>query len=98
MYPIRLVASDEDTSKVDQTSAGKEPLQAKTIFFNNKAMIFKNRKCDGIMFSVEKEGDNTKKNRFCVKIVEKKGYCVIAWSEYLKEDDINYVLHTVIDA
>lgn len=43
MYPIRLVASDEDTSKVDQTSAEKGPLQAKPIFFNNKSMIFKNK-------------------------------------------------------
>ena len=35
---------------------------------------------------------------FCVRIVEKKGYCVISWFEYLKEDDINYVLHTIIEA
>ena len=98
MYPVRLIASDEDTSKVDQTSAGKAPLQSKTIFYNNKSMIFKNKKCDGIMFSVEKEENNTKRNRFCVKILEKKGYCVIAWSEYLKEDDINYVLHAVVNA
>ena len=98
MYPIRLVASDEDTSKVDQTSAEKGPLQAKPIFFNNKSMIFKNKKCDGIMFSVEKEKNNTKRNRFCVRIIEKKGYCVISWFEYLKEDDINYVLRTIIEA
>lgn len=98
MYPIRLVASDEDTSKVDQISAEKAPLQAKPMFFNNKSMIFKNRKCDGIMFSVEKENNNTKHNRFCVKIIEKKGYCVVSWPEYLKEDDIKYVLHTIIEA
>lgn len=98
MYPIRLIASDEDTSKVDQTSAAKQPLQSKTIFFNNKSMIFKNKKCDGIMFSVEKENDTTKRNRYYAYIMERKGFCVISWQEYLKEDDIDYVLHTIFSA
>ena len=98
IYPIRLIASDEDTSKVDQTSAAKAPLQSKPIFYNNKSMIFKNKKCDGIMFSIEKENATTKRNRYCANIVERKGFGVISWQEYLKEDDINYVLHRFINA
>ena len=61
-------------------------------------MIFKNKKCDGIMFSIEKENATTKRNRYCANIVERKGFGVISWQEYLKEDDINYVLHRFINA
>lgn len=97
MYPVRLAASDADTSKVDQTSAEKKPLQSRSIFFNNKSMIFGNEKCDGIQFLVKKDVSGQGEENFYYKIAAKKNYCVLSWTEYLKEDEINDVLYAIIN-
>lgn len=97
MYPVRLVASDTDTSKVDQTAAGKKPLQSRPIFYNNKSMICSNEKCDGIQFIVRKEVQKRDSDSYFFKIVAKKGFCIVSWNEYLKEDDVNYVLFKIIN-
>lgn len=40
-YPLKLNATDEEDSKVEQTAALEEPLQSKAIFFDNKKNVAK---------------------------------------------------------
>lgn len=42
-YPLKLNATDEEDSKVEQTAAMEEPLQSKAIFFDNKKMLQKSQ-------------------------------------------------------
>lgn len=95
-FPLRLMASDEEMSKVDETAGKSEPLQSRSIFFDNKKMINKNKRCTGVIFSVLKEGKEEGTKRFNVKYRVSKGYCVVSWQEYLMEEDINYVIDSII--
>lgn len=42
-YPIKLISSDEEDSRVEQCSGNVEPLQMKSIFFDNKKMMQKSK-------------------------------------------------------
>ena len=48
-YPIKISATDEEESKVEQTAASTEPLQTKAVFFDNKKMLYKSKSCDGVI-------------------------------------------------
>ena len=54
-YPLKIIATDEEESHLEQASGLERPLQSKAIFFDNKKMMQKNRKCDGVIFSFEKK-------------------------------------------
>lgn len=49
-YPVKLSATDEEESKVEQSAALEEPLQTKALFFDNKKMLYKSKQCDGVVF------------------------------------------------
>lgn len=97
MYPVRLIASDADTSKVDQTSAGKKPLQSRPIFYNNKSMIYNNKRCDGIQFYVKKDENISTSQDYFLTVKSMKGYCNLSWNMYIDEDEVDYVLLRIID-
>lgn len=97
MYPVRLIASDADTSKVDQTSAGKKPLQSRPIFYNNKSMIYNNKRCDGIQFYVKKDENISASQDYFLTVKSIKGYCKLSWNMYIDEDEVDYVLLRIID-
>lgn len=97
MYPVRLIASDADTSKVDQTSAGKKPLQSRPIFYNNKSMIYNNKRCDGIQFYVKKDENISASQDYFLTVKSIKGYCNLSWNMYIDEDEVDYVLLRIID-
>ncbi len=97
MYPVRLIASDADTSKVDQTSAGKKPLQSRPIFYNNKSMIYNNKRCDGIQFYVKKDENISASQDYFLTVKSMKGYCILSWNLYIDEDEVDYVLLRIID-
>lgn len=77
-YPIRISATDEEESKVEQTAALTEPLQMKAVFFDNKKMLYKSKSCDGVSFRWKRKNVVGGQNQyFSVRItISSKGECV----------------------
>lgn len=95
-YPLKLNATDEEDSKVEQTAAMEEPLQSKAIFFDNKKMLQKSRACDGVTFMFARLNTRYCSKQFKVKIVVNKDYCMLKFTEYTMEEDIVHVLFSLI--
>lgn len=95
-YPVRLCATDDEESKVEQEAALKEPLQTKAIFFDNKKMLYKNEKCDGVHFCWKRKDRGYFTEYFNVYFKIYKGRCSIKFPEYTEMEDINNVLFSVI--
>ena len=98
-YPVKLSATDEEESKVEQTAAAYEPLQTKALFFDNKKMLYKNRSCDGIMLrwkrSCQMSGQTS---QFTVKMsMNAKGLCIFKFAEYTAKEDIENVIFSIIE-
>lgn len=96
-YPVRLCATDDEESKVEQEAALSEPLQTKAIFFDNKKMLYKNKKCDGVHFCWKRKDKGYFKEYFNVYFKIHKGRCSIKFPEYTEMEDIYNVLFSVID-
>mgnify|MGYP000062567902 CR=1 FL=1 len=94
-YPLKLNATDEEDSKVEQTAALEEPLQSKAIFFDNKKMLQKSQACDGVTFMFARNEMYCSK-QFKAKIVVNKDYCILKFTEYTMEEDIIHVLFSLI--
>lgn len=97
-YPLKLTSSDEEDSRVQQTSAEDQPLQSRSVFFDNKKMIQENESCDGIYFMFQRKTPKYRGKYFPVKIEANDNYCAVKFPEYVKEEDIDYVLFSIIQA
>lgn len=95
-YPLKLNATDEEDSKVEQTAAMEKPLQSKAIFFDNKKMLQKSQACDGATFMFARLNTMYCARQFKVKIVVNKDYCMLKFTEYTMEEDIVHVLFSLI--
>lgn len=95
-YPLKLNATDEEDSRVEQTAALEEPLQSKAIFFDNKKMLQKSQSCDGVSFMFNRQNPLYCSKQFKVKIIIDKDYCTLKFTEYTMEEDIIYVLFSFI--
>lgn len=95
-YPLKLNATDEEDSKVEQTAALEEPLQSKAIFFDNKKMLQKSQACDGVTFMFARINTMYCSKQFKVKTVVNKDYCILKFTEYTMEEDIIHVLFSLI--
>lgn len=95
-YPLRLNATDEEDSKVEQTAAMEAPLQSKAIFFDNKKMLQKSQSCDGVSFMFNRINTLYCTRQFKVKIVICKDFCTLKFTEYTMEEDIIHVLFSFI--
>lgn len=97
-YPLRLNATDEEESKVEQTAALEEPLQSKAIFFDNKKMLQKSELCDSASFMFNRINTLYCTQKFRVKIFTKSDFCTLKFTEYTMEEDINHVLFSFINS
>lgn len=97
-YPVKLLATDEEESKVEQTAALRDPLQTKAIFFDNKKMLYKNRSCDGLVLECKRMiTEYFPKNTFSVRIsINYKGDCLFKFTEYTSKEDIESVIYSII--
>ena len=95
IYPLHLIATDEEESRVEQTAGMEEPLQSKAIFFDNKKMLQKSKMCDGVSFVCKRKDSRYTSNTFKVRIITKNDYCAIKFTEYTAEEDMNNVLFTL---
>ena len=95
-YPLKLSATDEEESKVEQIAAMETPLQSKAIFFDNKKMLQKSRTCDGVTFSFNRIKSLYFNKRFKVSINVNKKFCTFKFVEYTMEEDIIDVLFSFI--
>ncbi len=98
-YPVKLSATDEEESKVEQSAALEEPLQTKALFFDNKKMLYKSKQCDGVVFQWKRKNpENFLRDSFAVRIfVNQKGHCVFKFSEYTAKEDIENVVFSIIN-
>lgn len=95
-YPLKLNATDEEDSTVEQKSALENPLQSKGIFFDNKKMLQKSQSCDGALFMFNRRNTLYCSRQFKVRVVIDKDYCTLKFTEYTMEEDIIYVLFSLI--
>ena len=95
-YPLKLNATDEEDSTVEQTAALENPLQSKAIFFDNKKMLQKSQSCDGASFMFNRRNSLYCSKQFKVRVVIEKDYCTLKFTEYTMEEDIIYVLFSFI--
>lgn len=82
---------------MEQATGTEEPLQSRAIFFDNKKMMQKSRLCDGVVFVFNRRNPTKYNPNFKVTIITNKDYCTLKFTEYIKEEDIQYVLFSVID-
>lgn len=96
-FPVKLIATDDEESKVEQESKSREALQTKEIFFDNKKRLYTNKKCDGVEFEwARKNKGYFDSDHFNVSFVVKKGKCIIKFREYTEMEDIRNVLFSII--
>lgn len=97
-YPVKLSATDEEESKIEQTAAALEPLQTKALFFDNKKMLYKNKSCDGIIFKWKRNNPiNGQDDEFKVRMgVTPKGECIFKFTEYTVKEDMENVIFSII--
>lgn len=97
-YPLRLTATDEDDSTVTQRSGNSRPLQSRDIFFDNKRMLQRNKICDGVTFMFSRKKQHYFSDYYQVAISTNKEYCLVKFTTYTKEEDIENVLFSIINA
>lgn len=96
-FPMKLNATDEEESKVEQTSAQEDPLQSKAVFFDNKKMLQKNHECDVVQFKFQRINSSYFEKWFKVRISVKNDICTLKFTEYTAEEDILNVLFSLIN-
>ena len=97
-YPLRISATDDEESKLDQKAVNEDPLQSKAIFFDNKKLLQKSQLCDGVWFRFFRLSSIYCSKAFNVKISIKNDYCCIKFTEYTMEEDIRHVLFSFINS
>ena len=96
-YPVKISATDTDLASVEETSYDYKPLQSSPVFYDNKKIIEREKKCDSfsLMFIREKKTYFTSKP-YMVKFDIKQGFCVLQFSSYVLEEEIQNVLSKII--
>lgn len=97
-YPIKLISSDEEDSRVEQCSGNVEPLQTKSIFYDNKKMMQKSQQCDGIYLKFHRIDETYFNNDVDVHIQVKTKYMIIKFTKYTMQEDMENVLKSIISA
>lgn len=98
-YPYKLIATDSEMTKVEETTSSYEPLQCKEKFFDNKKSIKSEGTCDGIfLVYTRKQKGNFNSNTFRAKISVKSKFCCVRFEAYVMEEDINNVLSNIINS
>lgn len=97
-YPVKFLAQDNEFTKIQETSNGNtDPLQRKKAFFDSKKTIYTDKKCDKICLCHQRE--ETKyygRKPYNVQIFISGSSCVVKFSSFVKEGDIQNVLSRVI--
>ncbi len=98
-YPYKLIATDSEMTKVEETTTSYEPLQCKEKFFDNKKSIKYEGTCDGIfLMCARKQKGNFSSNTYRAKISIKRKFCCVRFEAYVVEEDINNVLSNIINS
>lgn len=95
-YPYKLISTDSEFTRVEETSREEEPLQCKEKFFDNKKSVQSEKACDGICLVYTRKNNEFFSGQYKVKIQVKRHYCCIQFSSYVQEEDIQNVLSNII--
>ena len=96
-YPIKISATDTDLSSVEETSFDYKPLQCSPIFYDNKKIIKREKKCDTFTMMFKRTPRTyLPRNVFPVRFYIEKGVCVLQFFSYVLEEEIQNVLSKVI--
>ena len=97
-YPTRLTTTDEEESRIDQSAATEDdPLQSKEVFFDNKRMLYNQRRCEGLTLMWRRKDRKYYGEFFPVRFSEKGGTCTLSFKKYVAEEDILHVLFAIIN-
>lgn len=97
-YPIKLIATDCEDTRVEETSAKLEPLQMKESYFDHKKILQREKLCDGISMAFKRQDTTYYGNvPFLAIMYYKKGFGVVKFPEYVEEGDIQNVLSRIIE-
>lgn len=96
-YPVKILATDIDLASVEETSYDYKPLQSSPVFYDNKKIIEREKKCDSfsLMFVREKKTYFSPKP-YMVRFEIKQGFYVLQFSSYVLEEEIHNVLSKII--
>ena len=96
-YPVKLIATDSEDTRIEEISANKEPLQTKASYFDHKKILQREQLCDGMSLAF-KRNDCTyySSEPFLAIIYYKKGFGIVKFQEYVEEGDIQNVLSRII--
>ncbi|MBE6067779.1 MAG: hypothetical protein E7211_08815 [Clostridium lundense] len=96
-YPVKLIATDCEDTRVEESSAKSEPLQMKESYFDHKKILQREKLCDGISMAFKRQDNTYYGNEpFLAIMYYKKGFGVVKFPEYVEEGDIQNVLSRII--
>ncbi len=100
-FPIRLIATDSEDTKVEETASDYQPLQTKAAFYDHKKIINEEQRCEGMTLAAYRKNTTYYgKTPFTAKcdLLKVKGLGRIRFIEYVEEEDIQNVLSRIISA
>lgn len=96
-YPIKFSTLDNEFTKIQEGTSRYDPLQSKKAFFDSKKVVYTNKKCDTIMLCYERKAKKYYSDKsFLVSITRDKGSCLVKFTSFVEEGDIQNVLSRVI--
>lgn len=97
-YPIKLIATDSEDTRVEETSAKAEPLQTKESYFDHKKILQREKVCDGISMAFKRKDSTYYGNLpYLAVMYYKRGFGIVKFPEYVEEGDIQNVLSRIIE-
>ena len=98
-FPIKLVATDSEDTKVEETASGYQPLQTKAAFYDHKKIISEEKRCEGMTLAAyRKNSIYYGKTPFTIRcdLLKTKGMGRLRFLEYVEEEDIQNVLSRIV--
>lgn len=96
-YPIKLIATDSEDTKLEGTASNLEPFQTKSAFYDYKKNIMDQKSCETIELAVHRK--NTlyfPKKPFILLLETKSKFSKLRIDEYISEEEIENVLSRII--
>ena len=97
-FPIQFNATDREQSTIETSSSAKEPLQSKELYFDSKKTLEYNKVCDGLTLCYHRITAMYFNEFVTVNIKMKSGYCIIEFTNFAEEEDIQNVISSLFNS
>ena len=96
-YPVKLIATDSEDTRLEGTASNLEPFQTKAAFFDYKKNIITQECCDTISLAVHRKITKYFSKKPFIILMETKGkFAKFRIDEYINEEDVEHVLSRII--